>query len=79
MLVVGGVGALLIWLAAALGSSIAIGGAITLLIIAIAVIAVIFSALNAIYKAAVYEYAADGIAASAFGQDALSNAFVAKK
>jgi hypothetical protein len=79
MLVVGLVGALLIWLAAALGSSIAIGGAITLLIIAIAVIAVIFSALNAIYKAAVYEYAADGIAASAFGQDALSNAFVAKK
>jgi hypothetical protein len=79
MLVVGLVGALLIWLAAALGSSIAIGGAITLLIIAIAVIAVIFSALNAIYKAAVYEYAADGVAASAFGQDALSNAFVAKK
>jgi hypothetical protein len=79
MLVVGLVGALLIWLAAALGSSIAIGGAITLLIIAIAVIAVIFSALNAIYKAAVYEYAADGIAASAFGQDALSNAFVAKR
>jgi hypothetical protein len=79
MLVVGLVGALLIWLAAALGSSIAIGGAITLLIIAIAVIAVIFSALNAIYKAAVYEYAADGVAASAFGQDALSNAFVAKR
>lgn len=79
MLVVGLVGALLIWLAAALGSSIAIGGAITLLIIGVAVIAVIFSALNAIYKAAVYEYAADGIAASAFGQDALSNAFVAKQ
>jgi hypothetical protein len=79
MLVVGLVGAVLIWLAAALGSSLAIGGAITLLIIAIAVIAVIFSALNAIYKAAVYEYAADGVAASAFGQDALSNAFVAKR
>ena len=79
MLVVGLVGALLIWLAAATGSTIAVGGAVTLLIIAIAVIAVIFSALNAIYKAAVYEYAADGIAASAFGQDALSNAFVAKQ
>ena len=73
------VGALLIWLAAALGSSIAIGGAITLLVIAIAVIAVIFSALNAIYKAAVYEYAADGLTAAAFGQDALSHAFVPKK
>lgn len=78
MLAVGLVGALLIWLAAALGSSIAIGGAITLLIIGVAVIAVIFSALNAIYKAAVYEYAADGIAASAFGQDALRQAFVPK-
>jgi hypothetical protein len=79
MLVVGLVGALLIWLAAATGSTIAVGGAVTLLIIAIAVIAVIFSALNAIYKAAVYEYAADGIAANAFGQDALANAFVPKK
>ncbi len=73
------VGGLLVAGAAATGSSIAIGGAVTLLIIAIAVIAVIFSALNAIYKAAVYEYAADGIAASAFGQDALTNAFVPKK
>ncbi len=78
-LVVALIGALLIALAAATGSTIVIGGAVTLLIIAIAVIAVIFSALNAIYKAAVYEYAADGIAASAFGQDALANAFVPKK
>jgi hypothetical protein len=73
------VGGLLISLAAAVDSTIAIGGAITLVIIAAAVIAVIFRALNAIYKAAVYEYAADGIAASAFGQDALTHAFVPKK
>jgi hypothetical protein len=73
------VGGLLISLAAAVDSTIAIGGAITLVIIAAAVIAVIFSALNAIYKAAVYEYAADGIAVSAFGQDALAHAFVPKK
>lgn len=72
-------GGLLILLAAATGSNIAIGGAITLLIIAIAVIAVIFSALNAIYKAAVYEFAAGGIASGAFAQDALRNAFVPKK
>ena len=72
------VGGLLIAGAAALGSSIAIGGAITVVIIAAAIVAVIFSALNAIYKAAVYEYAADGITASAFGQDALSHAFVPK-
>ena len=79
MLVVGLLGALLIALAAALGSTIAIGGAVTLLIIAIAVIAVIFSALNAIYKAAVYEYAADGVSAGAFGQDTLRHAFVPKE
>lgn len=79
MLVVGGIGALLIVLASALGSSIAVGGAVTLLIIAIAVVAVIFSALSSIYKAALYEYAADGVAAGAFGQDVLSNAFVEKK
>jgi hypothetical protein len=78
MLVVAAVGAVLLGLASAVGSTIAVGGAITLLIIAVAVIAVIFSALNAIYKAAVYEYAADGVAAQAFGQDVLSQAFVAK-
>ena len=79
VLAVGLVGALLIGLAAALDSTVAIGGAITLLVIAIAIVAVIFSALNAIYKAAVYEYAADGLTAGAFGQDALSHAFVPKK
>lgn len=77
-LIVGGIGALLIWLASATGSTIAIGGAVTLLIIAVAVVAVVFSALNAIYKAAVYEYAAEGVTSDAFGQDALSNAFVTK-
>lgn len=65
----------LIWGASAIGSTVALGGAITVLIILVAIVAVIFSALNAIYKAAVYEYAADGIAAGAFGQDAMSNAF----
>lgn len=68
-------GLALIWLASALGSTIAMGGAVTVLIILVAIVAVIFSALNAIYKAALYEYAADGIAAGAFGQDAMSNAF----
>lgn len=78
ILVVGGIGALLLVLAAALGSSIAIGGAVTLLIVAVAVVAVIFSALNAIYKAALYEYAVEGVAAGPFGQDVLSQAFVEK-
>jgi hypothetical protein len=73
--VVAGIGLVLIWIAAAIGSTVAIGGAITVLIILVAIVAVIFSALNAIYKAAVYEYAADGISSGAFGQDALSNAF----
>ncbi len=79
MLAVALVGGALIALAAALGSSIAIGGAVTLLVIGIAVVGVIFSALGAIYKAAVYEYAASGIAASAFGQETLSHAFVPKE
>jgi uncharacterized membrane protein len=57
---------------------VAIGGAITVLVILVAIVAVIFSALNAIYKAAVYEYAADGIASGVFGQDALSHAFEQK-
>ncbi len=75
---VGLIGLALIWIAAAIGSTIAIGGAITVIVILVAIVAVIFSALNAIYKAAVYEYAADGIAANAFGQDALSHAFKQK-
>ena len=73
--VVGAIGLGSIWLAASIGSTVAIGGAITVLIILVAIVAVIFSALNAIYKAAVYEYAADGIASGAFGQDAMSHAF----
>jgi hypothetical protein len=43
-----------------------------------AVIGVAFSALSAIYKAAVYEYAAEGIVAPQFGNAALQNAFVSK-
>ena len=74
-LAVAGIGALVIGMAASVGSNVAIGGAITVVIILVAIVAVIFSALNAIYKAAVYEYAADGIASGAFGQDALSHAF----
>ncbi len=74
-LAVAGIGAVLIGIAASVGSTVAIGGAITVVIILVAIVAVIFSALNAIYKAAVYEYAADGIASGAFGQDALSHAF----
>jgi hypothetical protein len=74
-LAVAGIGALLIGIAASVGSNVAIGGAITVVIILVAIVAVIFSALNAIYKAAVYEYAADGLASGAFGQDALSHAF----
>jgi hypothetical protein len=74
-LAVAGIGAVLIGIAASVGSTIAIGGAVTVLIILVAIVAVIFSALNAIYKAAVYEYAAEGITAGAFGQDALNNAF----
>lgn len=79
MLVVVLLGVLLIGLASALGSTIAIGGAVAVLIICVAVIAVIFSALNAIYKAAVYDYAAGGTVASAFGTDVLSHAFVPKQ
>jgi hypothetical protein len=74
-LAVAGIGAVLIAIAASVGSNVALGGAITVVIILVAIVAVIFSALNAIYKAAVYEYAADGIASGAFGQDALSHAF----
>jgi hypothetical protein len=74
-IVVAAIGLGLIALASAIGSTVAIGGAITVLIILVAIVAVIFSALNAIYKAAVYEYAAEGIAAGAFGQDALLHAF----
>jgi hypothetical protein len=76
--VVAVIGLGLIALAASIGSTVAIGGAITVLIILVAIVAVIFSALNAIYKAAVYEYAADGIAAGAFGQDAMRHAFQQK-
>ena len=73
--VVAAIGLGLIWLATSIGSTVAIGGAITVLVILVAIVAVIFSALNAIYKAAVYEYAADGIASGAFGQDAMRHAF----
>lgn len=73
--VVAVIGLGLIWGASAVGSTVALGGAITVLIILVAIVAVIFSALNAIYKAAVYEYAADGVAAAAFGHDAMNNAF----
>lgn len=72
---VGLIGLVLIWIAAAIGSTVVIGGAITVLVILVAIVAVIFSALNAIYKAAVYEYAAEGVTSGAFGQDALSHAF----
>lgn len=72
------IGLIAIWIAASIGGTVAIGGAVTLVIILVAIVAVIFSALNAIYKAAVYEYAADGVSSNAFGHDTLSHAFVQK-
>lgn len=77
-LLVGAIGVAAIWIAAAIGSTVAIGGAIALIIVLIAVVAVLFSALNAIYKAALYEFAAEGITASAYGADTLRHAFVQK-
>jgi hypothetical protein len=70
------VGVLLI--IAAAGSAFLLGLVIALLAVALAVIGVAFSALSAIYKAAVYEYAAEGIVAPQFGNAALQNAFVSK-
>jgi Family of unknown function (DUF6159) len=78
VLATGAVGVVLIVLADSAGSDIATGGAIALLVIAMAIVAVIFTALGAIFKAAVYEYAAEDLVAREFGSDVLSGAFVAK-
>jgi hypothetical protein len=71
-------GVVLIVLANRAGSDVATGGAIALLIIAMAAVAIVFTALGAIFKAAVYEYAAENVVSREFGSDVLSGAFVAK-
>ena len=52
-------------------------GAVAVLVVA-AIIA-IGSALNGIYRAALYRFAAEGAATGAFSDDLIRNAFVAKK
>ena len=77
-LVVAAGGGLLLAGAAATNSDIFLGSAIVIMAIALALTTVVFSALNAIYRAAVYEYAAEGVAAPQFGESMLSTAFQVK-
>lgn len=71
-------GGLLIAGASGTDSDIALGAAVVLLVILLAIIGVVFSALNSIYKAALYEYAAADVIAPQFGQSTLETAFKAK-
>jgi Family of unknown function (DUF6159) len=72
------IGGLLIAGASGTDSDIATGAAVVLLVLALAVIGVIFSALNSIYKAALYEYAAEDVISPQFGQSTLESAFKVK-
>jgi hypothetical protein len=69
------VGGLLIAGAAGADSDVLIGLAVLLLVLGLAAIGIVFSALNAIYKAAVYEYAAEQVVAPQFGSGVLQTAF----
>jgi hypothetical protein len=69
------VGGLLIAGAAGVDSDVLIGLSVLLLVLGLAAIGIVFSALNAIYKAAVYEYAAEQVVASQFGSGVLQTAF----
>lgn len=72
------IGGLLIAGASGTDSDIALAGAVVLLAILLALIGVVFSALNSIYKAALYEFAAEDIVAPQFGAPSLETAFRVK-
>ncbi len=71
-------GGLLIFAAAGTDSNALVALAVILMLIAIVLIGVIFSALGAIYRAAVYEFAAEEIVAPQYGSGLLEQAFVSK-
>lgn len=72
------VGAILVVVAASVGGlvlAIPVGGVVVLIVAAIIAIG---SALNGIYRAALYRFAAEGASSGVFSDDLIRNAFVAK-
>jgi hypothetical protein len=71
-------GALLIWVAAAIGGVALAVGIGAIVVLAVAVLIAIGAALKGIYTAALYRYATDGTTGAFFPDDLVRNAFVPK-
>lgn len=68
-------GVALVAMAIAAHSAVAIGAAILLLVVAVMLLALVQSALQGIYAAAVFRYAEEGVAGAGFDQALIANAF----
>ncbi len=78
LLPVGLVGGLLVAGASALSNTVFMVGAIVVLVIGVAVVLIISSTLTSIYRAAVYQYAAEGVVSNDFDQNMIEAAFKPK-